>query len=170
MDRRYFLATTAAAAAGAAMLPKVAFGAAPASGDAALNAAFEEIFQQGVARSPEQATSLGLDKGANSALKHRLTPRTYEERARQQAEIKEGLARLAAFDRASLSANAQLNLEVVTYSLTNQIVAPTRFGLDSAIRPYRIFQQGGAYFSVPDFLNTAHTINNREDCEAYLDR
>src|SRR3954471_10075015 len=169
MDRRRFLATTGAAA-GIAMLPKVAFGAAAASGDAALNAAFEEIFQRNVARSPEQATSLGLDKGANAPLKHRLTPRTYEERPRQQAEIKEGLARLAAFDRASLSANARLNLEVVTYSLTNQIVAPQRFGLDSAIRPYRIFQQGGAYFSVPDFLNTAHTINTKDDAEAYLSR
>src|SRR3954469_21200014 len=168
MDRRHFLATTGAAA-GIALMPKIVFGA-EASGVSALNAAFEEIFQRSVARSPEQATSLGLDKGANAPLKHRLTPRTYEERARQQAEIKEGLARLAAFDRASLSANARLNLEVVTYSLTNQIVAPSRFGLDSAIRPYRIFQQGGAYFSVPDFLNTAHTINTRDDSEAYLDR
>ncbi|MEA3050702.1 MAG: hypothetical protein QOG84_2538 [Sphingomonadales bacterium] len=169
MDRRRFLASTGAAA-GVALLPKVTFAAEPGQGDAALNAAFEEIFQRGVARSPEQATSLGLDKGANAPLKHRLTPRTYEERARQQAEVKEGLARLAAFEPASLSPNARLNLEVVTYSLTNQIVAPSRFGLDSAIRPYRIFQQGGAYFSVPDFLNTAHTINAREDCEAYLDR
>src|SRR3954469_2850326 len=168
MDRRHFLATTGAAA-GIALMPKIVFGA-EASGVSALNAAFEEIFQRSVARSPEQATSLGLDKGANAPLKHRLTPRTYEERARQQAEIKEGLARLAAFDRASLSANARLNLEVVTYSLTNQIVAPERFGLDSAIRPYRIFQQGGAYFSVPDFLNTAHTIASRDDSEAYLDR
>jgi uncharacterized protein (DUF885 family) len=90
MDRRRFLATTGAAA-GIALLPKVAFGT-EASGDAALNATFEEIFQRSVARSPEQATSLGLDKGANAPLKHRLTPRTYEERARQQAEIKEALA------------------------------------------------------------------------------
>jgi uncharacterized protein (DUF885 family) len=172
MDRRHFLATTGAAA-GLALLPKAAAAAAAAaagSGDAALNALFEEIFQANVLSSPEQATSLGLDKGANAALKHRLSPRTYEERARQLARIRDALARLAAVDRSTLSPSAKLNLEVVTYSLTGQTVAPERFGLDSAIRPYRIFQQGGAYFSVPDFLNTAHTINSKEDAEAYLDR
>ena len=85
-------------------------------------------------------------------------------------ENKAALAELAAVDRRTLSPAAKLNLEVVTYSLTNQTIAPQRFGLDSAIRPYRIFQQGGAYFSVPDFLNTAHTINTKDDAEAYLSR
>ncbi|MFL6863655.1 MAG: DUF885 domain-containing protein [Allosphingosinicella sp.] len=176
MDRRHFLATTAAAALGLALEPQraVAASAAPAAptgpGDAALDALFEEIFQRGIATSPEQATSLGLDRGANAPLKHRLTPRTMAERARQLAEDRESLARLAAVDTAALSPAARLNLEVVTYSVTNRTVAPARFAIDSAIRPYRIFQQGGAYFSVPDFLNTAHTVNVKEDAEAYLDR
>ncbi|HEY0413626.1 MAG TPA: DUF885 family protein [Allosphingosinicella sp.] len=169
MDRRTFIASSGAAALGAALLPKAA-AAQPGSGDAALNALFERIFQEVVANSPELATSLGLDKGANAPLKHRLSPRTLEERARQLGRTKAALAELAKVDRATLSPAAALNLEVVTYSLTSQTNAPQRFGLDSAIRPYRIFQQGGAYFSVPDFLNTAHTINNREDAEAYLDR
>jgi uncharacterized protein (DUF885 family) len=55
-------------------------------------------------------------------------------------------------------------------SLETQAVAPSRWDIDSAQRPYPIFQQGGAYFSTPDFLNTAHTINNAEDAEAYLAR
>ncbi len=38
------------------------------------------------------------------------------------------------------------------------------------MRPYRIFQQGGAYFATPDFLNTAHTIRTADDAEAYLAR
>src|SRR3954469_22228045 len=66
MDRRHFLATTAAAALGLALEPHRAAPppAAPAApGDAALDALFEEIFQRGIATSPEQATSLGLDKG-----------------------------------------------------------------------------------------------------------
>jgi uncharacterized protein (DUF885 family) len=37
-------------------------------------------------------------------------------------------------------------------------------------RPYPIFQQGGSYFSTPDFLNTAHTIETAADAEAYLSR
>jgi len=169
LDRRTFIASTGAAAL-AATLPAPAFAQRAGSGDAALNALFERIFQDLVQRSPELATQLGLDKRENAALKARLTPRTLAERARQQAQIREALASLAAIDRSTLSPAAKLNHEVVTYSLTNQTTAPRRFGLDSAIRPYRIFQQGGAYFSVPDFLNTAHTVNDKEDAEAYLSR
>jgi uncharacterized protein (DUF885 family) len=170
LDRRTFIASSGAAAL-AVTLPAAALAQSRAgSGDAALNALFERIFQQSVQRSPELATSLGLDKEANAGLKGRLGPRTLAERARVLAQTKAALADLAAVDRRTLSPAAKLNLEVVTYSLTNQIVAPQRFGLDSAIRPYRIFQQGGAYFSVPDFLNTAHTINDKDDAEAYLSR
>ncbi len=170
MDRRTFIASSGAAAL-AATLPGPALAQPRAgSGDAALNALFERIFQQQVQRSPELATSLGLDKDSNAGLKSRLAPRTLAERARILAQTKEALAELAAVDRRTLSPAAKLNLEVVTYSLTNQTTAPQRFGLDSAIRPYRIFQQGGAYFSVPDFLNTAHTIATKDDAEAYLSR
>ncbi len=170
MDRRTFIASSGAAAL-AATLPAASLAQPRAgSGDAALNALFERIFQQQVQRSPELATSLGLDKDSNAGLKSRLAPRTLAERARILAQTKEALAELAAVDRRTLSPAAKLNLEVVTYSLNNQAAAPQRFGLDSAIRPYRIFQQGGAYFSVPDFLNTAHTINTKDDAEAYLSR
>ena len=170
MDRRTFIASSGAAAL-AATLPAAALAQQRAgSGDAALNALFERIFQQQVKRSPELATSLGLDKDADAGLKGRLAPRTLAERARVLEQTKAALAELAAVDRRALSPAAKLNLEVVTYSLTNQIAAPQRFGLDSAIRPYRIFQQGGAYFSVPDFLNTAHSINTKDDAEAYLAR
>ena len=169
MDRRTFIASSGAAAL-AATFPRTGLAQPVGSGDAELNALFERIFEQLVKRSPELATSLGLDKGPNAELKGRLTPRTLAERARQQAQIREALASLAAIDRPALSPAAKLNLEVVTYSLTNQTVAPRRFGLDSAVRPYRLFQQGGAYFSVPDFLNTAHTINTKDDAEAYLSR
>jgi uncharacterized protein (DUF885 family) len=171
LDRRTFIASSGAAALASTLLSGPVLAQPRAgSGDAALNALFERIFQQNVQHSPEQATSLGLDKGENAALKGRLAPRTLAERARQLAQTKAALAELAGVDRSTLSPAAKLNLEVVTYSLTNQTTAPQRFGLDSAIRPYRIFQQGGAYFSVPDFLNTAHTISSREDAEAYLSR
>ena len=171
MDRRTFIASSGAAALASTLLPGAALAQSRAgSGDAELNALFERIFQQSVQRSPELATQLGLDKDANAGLKGRLSPRTLAERAAQTARVREALASLEAVDRRTLSPAAKLNLEVVTYSLNTQIAAPQRFGLDSAIRPYRIFQQGGAYFSVPDFLNTAHTINTKDDAEAYLSR
>jgi uncharacterized protein (DUF885 family) len=169
LDRRHFLAASGAAALSLAAAPRAAFAAA-GSGDAELNALFERIFQENVANSPEQATSLGLDKGANAGLKHRLSPRTLEERARQLARVQAARTAVEAVDPKTLSPAAALNREIVLYSLAAQTAAPQRFGIDSAIRPYRIFQQGGAYFSVPDFLNTAHTVNDKEDAEAYLDR
>jgi len=167
MDRRTFLTTSGLAAAGVAFVPAELFAQA---GDAALNALFERIFHEALADSPELATSLGLDKGALAPLKGKLSPATAAERERQARRIQGALAQLGKVDRASLSPAAQLNLDVVRYSLNTQLVAPTRFGIDSVQRPYPIFQQGGAYFSTPDFLNTAHTIRTPQDCEAYLSR
>ncbi len=168
MDRRQFIASGAVAT--LAVLAKPGASLAQTADGAALDAEFDHIFQQAVARSPELATSLGLDKGALAAAKGKLSPRTLEKRAQDVAQTRAALAGLTRFDGAALSEPARLNLEVVRYSLRTQIDAPEKFGIDSAIRPYRIFQQGGAYFSVPDFLNTAHTINQKADADAYLAR
>lgn len=169
MDRRTFLATSGLAVAGAAFAPAELF-AQTGGGDAALNALFDRIFQERVRTSPELATSLGLDKGPLAALKSQLSPATAAEREAELARVRQALAQLDALNRAELSPFAQLNLDVVKYSLTNMTIAPARYGIDSVVRPYPIFQQGGAYFSVPDFLNTAHTIRTAEDAEAYLSR
>ena len=172
MDRRSFLATSATVA----LLPIVETPALAAavqggSGDAKLNDLFEAIFQDRVRHMPELASSLGLDKGPNAALKSKLDTRPgpvarHENLQRTQRNI----AELKAVSPSTLSDAAKLNREVVIYSLETQANAPSRWDIDSAQRPYPIFQQGGAYFSTPDFLNTAHTINNAADAEAYLSR
>ena len=84
MDRRTVNASAGAPAAALALVPGRAFAQpAPANAnDARLNALFEDIFQRAVARSPELATQLGLDRGANADRKHKLSDRTPEERAR----------------------------------------------------------------------------------------
>jgi len=175
VDRRQFLSTTSAAlgfgfvANGTA--PALAQTAAGGSGDASLSALFEEIFQERVANSPELATSLGLDKGANAALKSKLdTDPSSTARAKALARNRKALDRLNATNANSLSDAAKLNREVVIYSLETAIAAPSKWNVDSAQRPYPIFQQGGSYFSTPDFLNSAHTIDNAADAEAYLSR
>lgn len=169
MDRRTFLTTSGLAVAGAALIPSELL-AQGASGDAAANALFERIFQEAVARSPELATSLGLDRGPLAGLKSKLSPRTAQEREDDLAQTRKALAALARLDRNGLSPANRLNLDVITYSLEAQTVAPAKYGIDSVVRPYPIFQQGGAYFRTPDFLNTAHTIRSSEDAEAYLAR
>ena len=120
MDRRSFLATGATAA----LLPLTeapAFAqasSAPGSGDAALNALFEEIFEERVRNSPELATSLGLDKGPLAALKSQLeTDPLAKQRRDDLARNRKALARLRAISPSTLSEGAKLNREVVIYQL-----------------------------------------------------
>jgi uncharacterized protein (DUF885 family) len=168
MDRRQFV-TASGAAAAVSLMPSISFGQAP-GGDAEINKLFDTIFLNNLQHAPELATSLGLDKGANTGLKAKLSPNTAAERAASLARTRNAMAALKKIDPASLSPAAQLNRDVVLYQLETRAIPASRFGIDSVQRPYRIFQQGGAYFSTPDFLNTAHTINNAADCEAYLSR
>lgn len=168
MDRRAFLSTSALLA-GTTLLPTRLLAQA-AGADAAANALFDQLFQETVARSPELATSLGLDQGPLAALKSQLSPRTAEERQKDLALTRAAMQRLRALDRDALSDANKLNLDVLVYSLEAQEVAPARYGIDSVVRPYPVFQQGGVYFSVPDFLNSAHTIKTSADADAYLAR
>ncbi len=170
MDRRSFLTTGATVA----LLPLTeasVFAQATGSGDARLNALFEEIFQDAVRIQPTLATQLGLDKGPNAALKSKLrTDPGPIARRDDLARNRRAIAQLQAIGAATLSDPAKLNREVVLYQLETATAAPSRWDIDSAQRPYPIFQQGGAYFSLPDFLNSAHTIENTADAEAYLSR
>jgi uncharacterized protein (DUF885 family) len=174
LDRRSFL-TSASAASAVALIPEAlrAQAAAPATAapaDAKLNAIFDKVFAQTLQRSPELATSLGMDKGPNARLKHQLSDNSSASKARNQAELKQAIAAITAVNPAPLSPSSKLDREVILYSLESRALPQDRFKLDSVQRPFTIFQQGGAYFSTPDFLNSAHTINTAEDCEAYLDR
>jgi len=172
MDRREFLSLGSVAA----LLPIVPASAASAQaaagpGDAELNRLFEAIFQEQIHAFPTFATSLGLDKGENAPLKSKLDTRPYPvARAEDLARNRRFIAEVSSVAPASLSPAAALNREIVLYDLGTNITAPAKFDLDSVQSPYLISQQDGAYFSIPDFLDTAHTIETAADCEAYLSR
>lgn len=168
MDRRAFLLTSGAAAMAAGIEP--VFAQSGAGADARLNATFDTIFERYLDNSPTMVTSLGLDKGERAAAKSQLGDNSAEGQKQNLALTRAALEQLAPFRKETLSDAAALNLEVVLYTLEQDVVAPEKFGLSSVIRPYRIFQQGGTYFNTPDFLNTAHSIANAADCDAYLAR
>ena len=174
MNRRHFLAGgTAAGVATLSPLTRLAAQAPAAAaqpGDARLTAAFDAILAETIKESPEFATALGFDKGANARLKYQLGDNSAADRARSLARAKRSAAQLRAIPAASLSASAKVDRDVVLYSIDQQMVGPARFDIDTPIRPYRITQQGGAYFSLPDFLNSSHTIATADDAEAYLAR
>ncbi len=172
MKRRDFLSTGGAAALTATAGPafaKVTRGAAP-QGDASLKRTFDAIFNDGIAHSPEGATSLGLDKGALAPLRSRLSPVTAAERATDLARNQRWLAALRRYRPAALSSNQRRNRDLAIYQLEQRTLAPAGFGIGSVQRPYRLFQQGGSYFEIPDFLNAQHSINTSSDAEAYLSR
>jgi uncharacterized protein (DUF885 family) len=171
ITRRALLGSTAAIAAGA-LLPAAA--KAQVSGaDAKLLALLEAFSDEAIDESPEQATSLGLDIGPRAALKGQLSDYSQAGRAQRQARDADQLARLRAIDRASLSANRQLDADVVEYDLARSVANGQRFGFGEVggnFQPYVISQRNGPYTRIPDFLDTTHRINKAADAEAYLSR
>ena len=179
MDRRSFLYAGGATALSLSLTSGAAAKvlAAPSrkkphgSADTALNTLFDKMFNERVRSSPTFATSLGLDKGELAYLKSKLDTRPYRAaRAEDLARERRFLATLKAVSPVGLSPSAALNREIVLYDIGTNITAPARFDLDSVQSPYLISQQDGAYFSIPDFLNSAHTIETTADAEAYLSR
>lgn len=169
MDRRDFLASSGAFALALSADPTFAKGAA-ARGDKALLGLLDAMFADGIARSPEFATVLGLDKGKLAHLRSKLTPPTAAERRAGLARSRAWLSRLNAIPASSLGAAAKRYQALVRYQLEEGITSPGRFDIDSVQFPYRINQQGGAYFGTPDFLDSSHPIESASDAEAYLAR
>ena len=169
MDRRHFIAAAGATATAFAAEPLWAKVAAP-SGDKALLGLLDAMFNDGIARSPEFATSLGLDKGKLAALRSQLSPATAAERHKDLARNRSWQARLKAIPAASLSETGQRYQARVDYMLGQRTLAAGKYDIGSVQTPYRLYQQGGEYFGIPDFLNSAHPINTAADCEAYLAR
>jgi uncharacterized protein (DUF885 family) len=167
MHRRDLLASGVAA--GALSLAPWA-GAQTPGGDAALTAAFDAVFADTVRNSPTLATQLGLDKGANAELKRQLDDNGPGATAADLARYRRYRSQVAAVAPDRLPPQAKIDREVVLYNIDQQIVGPERFGVASPQRPYRITQQGGAYFSLPDVLNAQHAIATADDAEAYLAR
>ena len=172
LNRRDVLALGAAAAAFGGQ----ALAAAP--GDAAealLSGVAEDLMRE----YPENASSLGLDKGARAALKSTLTDRSLEGRARLAAAAKARVARMKAVDRKGLSPATALDLGVVqtAHELTVEgfdFAYGDAIGLSSQWSyrnaPYVVAQNTGAFVEIPDFLDSQHGVSNAADVDAYLAR
>jgi uncharacterized protein (DUF885 family) len=174
IDRRLFLASTAAAAA----FPALPAMAAPGR-DAATERMLAGVAEALLAEYPENATSLGLDKGKRAGLKGRLTDRSLEGRARHAGAAQARLARLGAAARSRLTPGALLDLEV-TETSHRLAVEGFRFPYGDVVvlnqnwsyrnAPYVVAQNTGAFVEIPDFLDSNHQVKDRPDADAYLAR
>ncbi|MGK6321456.1 DUF885 domain-containing protein [Sphingomonas sp. DT-51] len=170
MNRRDFIG---GATAGAAVAALPASATTARNGDAALRAMLDRFFYARLEESPEQATRLGLDTGARAALKRRLDDGSAAAEARALARAKRELAELRHVDRASLSAAARLDYDVVAYQLTHAIAGSERFRYGATMgrfAPYVLSQLTGAYRNVPDFLESQHRVRDAAEADAYLAR
>jgi uncharacterized protein (DUF885 family) len=168
-NRRTFLMT---ATAGAAMAAAPAVLAGPSPSNAALTALFDDFIKEGLDASPEGVTSLGLDTGARAWQKALLGDRSQAAVARYQALNESQFARLKAVDVTTLSSAEKLNVEVILYGLTNQVESARQFKYagGGAGAPYAFNQLQGVYHDLPDFLDSQHRIETKEDADAYLAR
>lgn len=170
MLRRQFLKSAAAVGAVAALPQAVR---AATGEDAKLTAMLDAFFNESVDESPQQASSLGLDKGPRAALKSQLNDYSAAGKVQRLDRVKDRLARLHTIDRKALSATSALDYDVIDYDLARTVASETRFTFGSAranFQPYVITQQQGPYRDIPDFLDTTHKIVTADDAEAYLAR
>jgi uncharacterized protein (DUF885 family) len=167
IDRRQLVAGIGAAS----LISTAALADPPASPAAGrLNGLMDDWMQRNLRRSPETATELGLDKGALAAEKSLLGDRSLAQVARDKVETTRRQAELATVDRKALNGLDAANYDTVAYVLDTQAEHDRAFDFGDDGTPYVISQLSGAYLEIPDFLDTKHSIESRDDAEAYLSR
>jgi uncharacterized protein (DUF885 family) len=131
-----------------------------------------------LARQPEGATYLGLDKGARAGLKSKLSDASWSAIEASHKMCSDWIARLDAVPAAQLSPEDALNKDVVRYALTfGRDAARFPFGdntLSSAMSetatPYVVSQETGSFVGIGEFLDSQHKIDTKADADAYLSR
>jgi uncharacterized protein (DUF885 family) len=166
LGRREFLLGAAAAVA-----PSIGAFAqtSPNTAAADLDRLLDDFLQERLRRSPEDATTLGLDKGQFAGAKSRLDDRSLDAIRQDRSDTVARLQRLSMIDRTALGGQPAVSYDTVAYALEAEDDANRQFAHVSA-RPYVLSQMDGAYQSVPDFLDTKHRIETKEDADAYLAR
>ena len=175
-NRREFLfAASAAATMAAASAPKGAFAASLTSDPAEAakqNALFELLVDRQLRRSPETATSLGVDKGDPAWTKSALSDFSLTA-IRENGDLSaQALADLRRIDRSKLAGLDAVNYDTVEFVLTIGDAFTRKFEFNGAYggAPYVISQLTGAYQQLPDFLDSQHVIETRADADAYMAR
>lgn len=166
--RRLLISSAGAVLIAVAGLCSAAFAPAPvqqaqatADADARLAAFFETAYNERIALSPQQMTSLGL-KTDNDRLDD-YTPSAAE---RSLALAEAQLARMKAqFDPASLSPQSQMSARLFEHAVGEQ-----REAFRWRESGYPISSSGGPGGSLPVFMINNHRIDTADDARAYVAR
>lgn len=171
IDRRRLLISAAAGAAAVAAGPVIAFAR---DADGELDALLTRWFDEDIEDSPESATNLGLDRGERAHLASKLSDRSTVAWQDDRIRTLDRWRTLQGFDRSSLSDAGRINHAVAAFRAET---AATGAGFDygstmggGRMGPYLVNQLTGAYFTVPDFLDTQHRVEDRDGADAFLAR
>jgi uncharacterized protein (DUF885 family) len=171
IDRRRLL-LTAAAGAGLAAAGQAIAAPLQAGAGAQLRAVMDKIVAETLMTSPETLTQLGFDKGPNAAMKARLDDRSQTKVLADRETFRGLMGELKAVDRAGLNAEEAVWYDSLEY-FGDTAVSGYRFpygGGGFGPSPYTVSQLTGSYQSIPDFLDSQHSIETAEDAETYLSR
>ena len=168
-NRRQFLlgsaaATGALALGGCAVVPRAGAGNA--------RQLYDRIFQTMLRESPEMATGLGLDTGANADLRARLSPSGPAGKRGSYGPLVDELPALRQLAGGHLAGREKAFLDSVLW-LGERVeeVSRTPWGtFDGYPVPYVLSQLTGSYQSIPDFLDSQHKVETRADADAYVAR
>jgi uncharacterized protein (DUF885 family) len=136
---------------------------------AELDRLIETLWRERLYRSPELATTFGLDSGEAAAAKSWLDDRSLAAVSRDRGDIVRWRRQLEAIDRKALSGQGAVHYDVVAAWLRNEDEANRSFGSISG-RPYALSHMEPAATALPEFLRDRHEIKTRADAEAYLAR
>src|SRR5262245_8327881 len=152
---------------------------ATAGTDGAAEKLLADVAEELMVDYPENESGLGIDTGPRTALQSRLSDRSAEGQQEIARLVAKRLERLKAVDASALNATTRLDLNVTR---TAHEIARDGFDFpygDTAMinanwsyrnAPYVVAQNTGAFLEIPSFLDTSHTVESREDAEAYLSR
>ncbi len=133
---------------------------------------YDKFMDEALDKAPEFATSLGLDTGARAKQKALLGDSSLARRASDKADTTRQLKELEAIGRDGLTGGDAIGYDVVHFDLASEERANRHadYGADGGGAPYELSQLTGSYQGVPDFLDSQHSIETKEDADAYLSR
>ncbi|MEO8016655.1 MAG: DUF885 family protein [Pseudomonadota bacterium] len=174
-NRREFVIATGAAL---AVTPLSAF---PAAKDTRVAAEklLAEFTEELLVDYPESATLLGIDNGARSALKSKLSDRSAAGQKTIGQRVARRIERLKAIDTATLDEAARIDVDVMRtahefalegFAFPYGDVALLNSQWSWRNAPYVVAQNTGAFLEIPGMLDEQHTVTTREEADAYLAR
>jgi len=176
INRRNFVIGTGATVAFADLPARVAGAGSP---DVAVESLLAEMAEELLADYPENATSLGIDRGKRAALKSKLADRSPDGQRSIAQRAEKRLKRLKAIDLATLGEAARIDVDVIRtahefalggFAFPYGDVATLNQSWAYRNAPYVVSQNTGAFLEIPNLLDDRHTVETRADALAYLSR